>query len=153
MEADTATLRNTEGYGCILRVSAGDVDIDDLLSRVKIVPYRLDRKGQPRLRLEHVSEHNEFHILTHKAREVSLQTQITETIAFFRTHAEDLARIMSFPGVTGAELDIGIVGRDVIVQNEYLPPELLMLIGKLGIGINLSMYPVSESDSDPPGQS
>lgn len=149
MEGVASTLQDTEGYGCILRVSTDDVAIDDLLSSIKVASYRIDRKGEPIFRSERVRKKSGFHILTHGTSELNLQSQIVETIAFLRTHAKDLASIMSFPGVTGAELDIAIIRRDVVVQGEYLPSELLSLAGNLGIGINISLYPELESGGDP----
>jgi hypothetical protein len=38
-------------------------------------------------------------------------------------------------------LDFGCWFRDVAAQFEYLPPELLVRAGSLGIGIELSFYP------------
>lgn len=48
-------------------------------------------------------------------------------------------------------LDFGVAWRNVIAQSDYLPPTLIIIAGELGIGIEISHYPVEEIDepSDP----
>jgi hypothetical protein len=76
-----------------------------------------------------------------------LEGQAKDAIQFMDDHAAELRTIMSFPGVQGAVLDFGIAWRDAMVQTDQLPPPLLLRAGNLGIGIDLSHYPVSEPDS------
>jgi hypothetical protein len=52
---------------------------------------------------------------------------------------------MAFPGVESAGLDFGIARRDGAAQFESFPSELLRLAGNLGLDLDLSQYPVSES--------
>jgi hypothetical protein len=63
-----------------------------------------------------------------------------------------LKRLTSWPGVDGVVLDFGIERRDVVVQCDVLPPDLLRVVGELGRAIELSQYPVGDSHQDiPPG--
>ncbi len=52
-----------------------------------------------------------------------------------------MLRLGCYPGVTDMRLDFGYYRRDVAAQFDYLPPDLLARAGKLGIGIELSLYP------------
>src|SRR6185295_4997963 len=66
--------------------------------------------------------------------------EIAVAIAFLSIHEAELRRLRDFPGVTDVRLDFGYYRRDVAAQCDYLPPELLARAGKLGIGIELSLY-------------
>ena len=139
---------DTTGAGCVLRVS-GEFEVDALLSRITIVPYRIDRKGQPRVGPKStVSAYDSFHVATSDAGWCDLERQIGDTIEFLRNHRQDVAYVMSFPGVSEAELDFAVARRDVAVQNDYFPAELLRLAGDLGIGINISHYSLLQSAGD-----
>jgi hypothetical protein len=70
--------------------------------------------------------------------------QVEEATAFLQAHKEELARLRGFPGVEAMTLDFGIARRDVIVQSDFFPPSLIRLAGELGLGIELSQYPVDE---------
>jgi hypothetical protein len=138
------------GMGCVLRVSGDDFDVDDLQSRLRIVPVHVERKGKPRFgHASKIADSTSFNIVTSEVSEHDLSAQIRDTVAYLQRHGEDVQRIMSFPGVTSAVLDFAIERRDVVVQNDYLPPELLLLAGKFGIGINLSQCPPCDSPSTP----
>ena len=52
-------------------------------------------------------------------------------------------RLCTFPGVETVALDFGIERRDVAVQCDRLPEELIRLAGTLGLGIELSHYPAA----------
>jgi hypothetical protein len=76
-----------------------------------------------------------------------LADQVIDAIAFLRRHYDDLVRLGGVPDVEAISIDFGydcrIDGETVVVQFDYLPPELLRLVGELGIGIDLSLYPKS----------
>ena len=56
------------------------------------------------------------------------------------------------PGVEDMRLDFGIERRDVAVQCDYLPPDLIRVAALLGLGIELSQYPArSGAPIDGPG--
>lgn len=45
-------------------------------------------------------------------------------------------------------MDFGIARGDVAVQCDYFPPELIRLARELGLGIELSQYPLSDEPND-----
>jgi hypothetical protein len=140
------TNKGDNGMGCVLRVSGDDFAVDELLSRISLKPCHVSRKGQLRLGgTSRISKATSFNVVTSNSSHQDLKGQIDDTISFLLSHREDLDYIVSFPGVAGAELDFGIARRDVYVQNDYFPAELLSLAGDLGIGIVLSQYPVGDA--------
>jgi hypothetical protein len=68
--------------------------------------------------------------------------QIEDSKAFLETHELEFARLCRQTGIKEVGLDFGIAWRDVIVQCDYLPPDLIRIAGALGIGIEISHYPV-----------
>jgi hypothetical protein len=145
-EVEMRTEDESTGMGCVLRVRGDEFDIDNVLSRIKITPCHVQTKGFPRFGPKSkIAQYTGFNVATSDASERDLAAQVRDTIGFLRIHGEELALIMSFAGITVAELDFAVecrIGRnDVFAQNDYLPPELLLLAGKLGIGINFTLYP------------
>jgi hypothetical protein len=73
--------------------------------------------------------------------------QKSEAIAFLRDHADVLRRIMAHPGVEDGYLDFGIARKEnVFSQCDFLPAELLKAAGDLGLGIEISHYPVRDDE-------
>jgi hypothetical protein len=149
-EDNDAPTVNANGMGCVLRVWGDEFEIDKLLSRISISPCHVRRKGLrthgPRSR---IADSTGFNVPTSDASEHDLSAQIDDTIAFFRLHEADIAAIMSFPGIAGAMLDFSVASRlggDIIGQDDFLPSELLLLAGTLGIGINLTQYVLRDSE-------
>jgi hypothetical protein len=65
-------------------------------------------------------------------------------ISFLRNHDEEVRALRQFDGIEAVYLDFGIEWRqDVVTQEDYLPPELVRLAGKLDLGICISHYPIS----------
>jgi hypothetical protein len=74
-----------------------------------------------------------------------LRQQARDAIGFLQSNKGELARLVSFPGVEGVELDFGIAWRqDVVTQTDSLPRELVRLAGELGLGVEISHYPASD---------
>ncbi len=71
----------------------------------------------------------------------NLTGQCRDAIAFLRSNKTELQRLKVYRGIDECWLDFGYDRRDVAVQCDYLPHELLLLAGSLGIGIELSLYP------------
>jgi hypothetical protein len=72
--------------------------------------------------------------------------QVEDAIVFLTAHRGEIERLVNSPGVEGVTLDFGIERRDVVVQCDRFSPELIRLAGQLGLGIELSQYPVSDDD-------
>ena len=102
-------------------------------------PYHVHRRGEIWRRTERFT-HSGLRCDVSEA-EGSLAAQAADAISFLSTHEAELERLRAFPGAEDLRLDFGYFRREVFVQNDYLPPELLLRAGRLGIGIELSLYP------------
>jgi len=82
------------------------------------------------------------------AREFSdLTGQIEDAIQFLIDNAQELNRLRDFPGLERIEVDFPVADRDVAVQRDAFPNQLISLLGKLRIGLVVSHYPPPASSS------
>jgi len=102
-------------------------------------PYRVFHRGERNPKGKKY-EHSGFGV---EASTVfgDLQKQCRGASAFLRKFRTDLARLRSFPGVSDVWLDFGYLRRDVAVQSDWLPADLVALIGALGLDVCLTLYP------------
>jgi hypothetical protein len=80
----------------------------------------------------------------------NVQVQIADAIHFLEQNQAELARLVGFPGVENLSLDFGIEERDVAAQSERFPPNLLRIVGNLGIWLEFTLYP-RQSPTQTPG--
>jgi len=149
-----------------LRIYGTEFDPDRFCSESGLTPFYLYRRGEPvpslppnlrpsglnlfrrgeppvpiiPERREH--ERSGINVVVSKADYHEFSRQVDEATAFLEAHKEVLLRLRCFPGIEVMSLDFGITRRDVIVQSDLLPPPLIRLAGELGLGIELSQYPV-----------
>ena len=126
--------------GCIFHVSGENFDVDAFLARSPFGPYRVAHRGEPKGRKSKRWPYSGFSVEVSKAYG-DLAKQCEDVAAFLGEYHAEVSRLSAFPGVTDLRLDFGYERRDVAVQTDYLPPELLVLVGSLGIGIVLTLYP------------
>ena len=112
---------------CILRLT-GD---NNLLSEIKSAGLSANVPGR-------VIDGSSVNVSVSKADFSDLSTQIQDAMQFLKTNEPFLKSLR----VHGS-LDFGIAARDVAAQTENFPPELLSLVGKLGFGLDVSIYQVS----------
>lgn len=136
----------------ILRANGVGFDPDRFCSESPLRPCALYRRGEPVLpatrpdgRTHSVSRIN---LVLSEADFHEFHRQVDEATAFLEAEKDEIARLRSFPGMESMTIDFGIARRDVLVQSDYFPPSLVRLAGELGLGIELSQYPVGE-DEDP----
>jgi len=134
----------------VLRVSGVAFDPDRFCAGSGLDPCKLYRKGErvfPASRPDgRRNDKSGINVVASDAGFNEFPRQVEEATAFLVAHRADLARLRSFPGVEDMTLDFGIPRRDVVVHSDYLPPALLRLSGELGIGIELSYYPVGDKE-------
>lgn len=134
--------------GAVLHVSGADLDPDTVLPSLTLQAYRSYRKGERIFpkgpRPERVHEDGGFCCDVSSA-EGLLAEEAEDAMAFLTTHYADLARLRDNPAVEDMRIDFGyyqrLDGERVMVQYDFLRPELLRLAGELGIGFELSLYP------------
>ena len=67
-----------------------------------------------------------------------------DAVQFVEQNQAELARLVGFPGVENVSVDFGIEERDVAAQSERFPPNLLRMLGSLGIWSEFTLYPSQE---------
>jgi hypothetical protein len=82
-----------------------------------------------------------FHADVSAADFSNLQGQIADAVEFVEQNQGELARLVGFPGVEKVSVDFGIEERDVAAQSERFPPNLLIMLGNLGICLEFTLYP------------
>lgn len=107
---------------CVLRISAAD------LSMCGLVPYRL--------------ENGIAHFQVSEAGFNDVKSQIRDAVGFLRSNQEQLNQAMG-PNASGV-LDFAVEWRDVAIQCDAFPAELVREAGRLGLALEFSHYPQVE---------
>jgi hypothetical protein len=132
--------------GCVFHANGRDFAVTDFLADSPLEPYDVHHRGEPRFRRDMQWEKSGFKVNVSN-EDWRLDKQCADATAFLRNFEVALQRLKAFSGVEDCRLDFAYQRRPVMVQSDYLPPELLRLAGSLGIGIELSLYP-SAQDQD-----
>ncbi len=69
--------------------------------------------------------------------------QVVDAIAFLTGNESELRRLVESHDVINAYLDFPLYSRldgEVVNQNDHLPRELIVLAGRLGLGIEMAIY-------------
>jgi len=134
---------------CILRVFGKSLDVEALLAQLELKPDRVWRKGQPRFEARpnsRTSNDSGVTFVASKSDMTDFNTQTEEACTFLETHLAEIRTMVEYPDIEGVVLDFGIELRDVLIQNDYLPPKLIQVAAQAGIGIQLSHYACSKEN-------
>ncbi len=136
----------------VLRVTGKDFDVGEFLAGSTLTARRVFRRGEPRFLGSHThlrrNEKSGINVLASDVAFNEFTRQIAETTEFLLAEAEEIRRLVNFPGVETVTLDFGIERRDVVVQSDHFPADLIRVAGSLGLSIELSQYPPRDSDAD-----
>ena len=108
---------------CVLRMSAANLSIDGL------VPYRVENGTE--------------HFQVSEAGFNDVKSQIVDAVTFLRANQEHLQNAMGQPGANGV-LDFAVEWREVAVQCDGFPADLVREAGRLGLALEFSHYPRAE---------
>ncbi len=128
---------------CVLRASGIEFDVDGFLRVSSLAPCAVHRRGTPRLP-GRVHESSGFNIAVSDASWSDLPSQIADAEQFLSRHSREIERLMRFPGVEGAVLDFPVnlrIGDGVVAQFDRFPASLVRAAGRLGLSLELSIYP------------
>jgi len=134
-----ADLKDAFMPGCVLRVSGDEFDPQEFLTSSVFNACNVFRKGERRGQTSTWSTSG-FTVEVSAASGDDLAQQIKDTIEFLHVNREEIIRLNGTRGLLEIGLDFGINRRNVFVQNNYLPPELIKLAAALEIGIEISIY-------------
>jgi hypothetical protein len=137
----------------VIRVYGKDFNVDEFVANCALPVCTIKRRGEPVFAASQPDgrrhEQSGVHVLASEADFSEFPAQVDEAIAFLRANEVELLRLRTFAGVETATLDFGIERRDVAVQSDRLPAELLRLAGALDLDIELSQYPLADSTTTP----
>jgi hypothetical protein len=134
----------------VLRAYGTDFDVEAFLPGCTLPVCAVRRRGEPVAPASRPDgrrhERSGVHVSASDAGFGEFARQVEEATDFLRAQDEQLRRLCAFPGVEDVTLDFGVARRDVAVQCDRLPPELVRVAGELGLGIELSQYPPSDAE-------
>jgi hypothetical protein len=96
--------------------------------------------------LKRVMKDSGFSILVSAAEFDDFAGQIRDAVAFFQNHAAELNRLRTLPDGTHRSLNFGLAQRDRYAWSVELPAELVEVVGPHRVGIELSLYAISDAD-------
>jgi hypothetical protein len=136
----------------VLRAYGADFDVDAFLADSTLSVCAVKRRGEPVYPKSQPNgrrhEQSGVHVSASDADFSEFRRQVEESVAFLRDNAAEIRRLCEFVGVEGVTLDFGIARRDVSIQCDHLPAELIRLAGSLGLEIELSHYPPAKESAD-----
>lgn len=113
----------------MLKAYGDDIDVDAFLVGCCLPVCAVTRRGHPVFPASQpygrCNERSGVHVSVSDADFDNFPQQVTDAIAFLTVESEQIRRLREFPGVEVITLDFGIERRGVIVQCEYLSPDVL----------------------------
>jgi len=139
---------------CTLRAGGPDFDIDSFLTTSTLTPCAVFRRGQPKFPESNpngrLCETSSFNVGVSDAEFGDEKNQTQDAMIFLDKNENELKRLSEFPGVEVVQLDFAIyIAADAFSQSYCLPPNLLALIGRLGIELCISCYAEPEEEPNP----
>lgn len=139
---------------CVLHVRSETTSFIEFLKNTQLPVYMSHEKGEERYQGYKYSPPHEdygFSCEVSNRKWDNLNGQIEDTFHFFEKYENELTDLIQKFSINDICLDFPYYCRHnskIIVQCDYLPPKLLLMAGKLNIGIELSLYPNPEETSD-----
>ncbi len=137
----------------ILRAAGRDFDVDAFLASSTLKPCKVHHRGEPRIPGSQTdpgarpNEASGLNLVASEADFDEFEKQVADATEFLLAESEEIRRLVECPGVDGVTLDFGIERRDVAVQCDVLPAELVRVAGTLGLSIELTQYPPKDESS------
>lgn len=135
---------------CVLRVIGTSFDVDAFLAESELRPQAVFHRGEARLPgLPDASTWSAsgFNLGVSDEGFHDLAPQVREAGRFLNQHEDELRRLGAFPGVEEVCLDFGIARRDIPMQSEVFPADLLWQAGALDIDLAVTHYAVAGEES------
>jgi hypothetical protein len=119
--------------------------VDSLLKLSPVAPCSTYRKGEPRSSRPNskISTTSGVNLLVSDAEFEEVERQISDAREFLQVHAVALKTMRKVAGVVRVGLDFGIDKRDVLVQVDSFPADLLSLLVEIDCSLVLTQFPVS----------
>jgi hypothetical protein len=126
---------------CVFVASGLSFDVDRYLAGSPFKAMAVFRKGDvpPKNNPERKPRPDSgFVVLISGDQELGLSQQLKEALGFLDRHEAELRAVRKV-GVDNMLLDLSVQVADKMQQAEYLPPELIIALGRLGMGLIFSV--------------
>jgi hypothetical protein len=132
----------------MLRAGGAEFDADAYLAASPFGEATRYHRGDPRWPgFKGTHRTSGFKVTVSRAAVADLATQVEEAIAFLDEHEDELRRLGRFDGVEELELDFTVAWRDLAMQTDWFPPELLWRAGALDIALRMTHYLPQQRES------
>lgn len=127
---------------CILKVYSENQSFKKFAEKSTIPVHFVYDKGE-RKSENKIFEYNRISFVVSDLEWDDFQGQVKEAISFLQEYFEQLSEFLQNKNITSAYLDFPIdsqLNDQIVSQNNHLPKELILLSGKLNLGIEISIY-------------
>jgi hypothetical protein len=142
---------------CVLRViGAQSFDATGYLRESGLTPCKVFEAGTPRLPKSRpdgpTHATSGFTVAVSDAEWSDLACQIRDARAFLALHERELRALSRLADIQDVRLDFAVElridGNAVITQSEFFPADFLGLVGRVGLGLEFSIYPGTDEEDD-----
>jgi hypothetical protein len=135
---------------CCLTANGTDFQVDAYMLQTKLTDIELGRKGDLTSRRRRLKK-SVVSIQVSDGDFSNFAQQARDAVTYLSKNLSEVKKLAKYRGVDEAYLSFAIEQQDEIAVFTYFPPDLLVLAGKIGLGINLCQFrcgadPVSEND-------
>ncbi len=126
---------------CVFVASGLNFDVDRYLAGSPLKAMTVFRKGDipPKNNPERKPRPDSgFVVLISGDQQLDLNQQLKEALGFLNQHEAELKAVRG-AGVDNMLLDLGVQVGDKVQQAQYLPPELIAAMARLGMGLIFSV--------------
>lgn len=129
---------------CVLKVHSANDSFKSFATQTNIPICSTHEKGDFRNKTKKII-HEDYGIsfdVSDRAWD-DLDGQIDDAIIFLEKHSRELETLLSTHDISSAYLDFPVYSRldeKIVNQNDHLPKELIVLAGKLSLGIEMAIY-------------
>ena len=129
---------------CVLKLYSYKDSFKQLAETTNIPVYSTHEKGDYKNKIKKIL-FTDFQISFDVSDENwdNLDKQIEDTILFLEKHFEEIKKLFTTHAISDSYLDFPIYSRlngNIVNQNNHLPKELIVLAGKLSLGIEMAIY-------------
>lgn len=129
---------------CMFHVESEKQSLENFIEKTKIIIYNSYNKGEKsKIGLNKEYYSYGFSCVISDKEWNDFEGQINDIVFFLEKNYEELKDLRDNYNISDWRFDIPYYCRlneEIFCQCDYLPPKLLSLVGKLGIGIELSQY-------------
>ncbi len=134
---------------CVLRASGDDFDVDGFLAESNFEPCAVYHKGEQKhpLKKDNLVASSGFTLDVSEAGFDEFNQQVQDATRFISENHIELARLKSYPGIKSISLDFGVNNNfDAAAKFLRFPQELIQKVATLNIGLDISLYAISDDD-------